>query len=131
MDDKNWPKDYPTHIDVPPDDALELDTDLYRIVSKDQPDADDFLASFKDPKQRHLGRQPKVKNSPHFYGTSFFSSHEKVKTVMDANPERFSGQMVAYGAIKPEHGLGTVPNQREHVSVWFYEGIYPLGFKVI
>ncbi|WP_225982561.1 hypothetical protein, partial [Bacteroides stercoris] len=40
----------------PPDGAVEIDANLYRLVYKDTPDADDFLASYKDPKQRHLAK---------------------------------------------------------------------------
>ncbi|HIF8869467.1 TPA: hypothetical protein ACX6DV_003436 [Vibrio cholerae] len=129
MDDRKWPQDYPADILVPPDGAVEIDANLYRLVYKDTPDADDFLASYKDPKQRHLAKKPAIKKKPGFYGASFFDTHDSIKDLVDGNPERFSGQLIATGLVKPEHGKGEP--RGHHVSMWFYEGVYPKGFKVV
>ncbi len=131
MDDRKWPQDYPADILLPPDGAVEIDANLYRLVYKDIPDADDFLASYKDPKQCHLSRRANIRKKPGFYGTSFFDTHDSIKDLVEGSPERFSGQLIAAGRVKPEHGKGELPLKGHHVSVWFYDGIYPKGFKVV
>lgn len=131
MDDKKWPQDYPPDIVIPPDNATEIDAHLYRLVYKQFPDAEDFLASYKDPKQRHLAKRANINKKPSFYGTSFFNTHDSIKDLVEGNPERFSGQLIASGSVKPVHGKGDELSQRGHVSVWFYEGVYPKGFKVV
>ncbi|TOA67769.1 hypothetical protein CGK22_23225 [Vibrio parahaemolyticus] len=101
------------------------------MVTKTVPDADDFLASYKDPKQRHLARNPKIQQKPGFYGTSFFDTHASIKELVEGNPERFDGQLIAEGMVKPKHGKGEFSKHSNHVSVWLYDGVYPDGFKVV
>lgn len=131
MTKKMWPNDYPTHITVPPQNAKKIGASLFRMVSKTVPDADDFLASYKDPKQKHLARYPRFSNKSGFYGTSFFDTKTALHDLIEGSPEKFAGVMVALGDIKPDHGLGYQSKKSGHVSIWFYEGVYPKGFKVV
>lgn len=131
MSVKKWSDDYPKDIDIPPAEAAEIDANLFRLVYKADPDADDFLASFKDPKQRHLVKQARFRNSPNFYATSFFQKYESIKGLLDGSPERFAGHLIACGDVKPEHGMGVLIQEKPHVSIWLYEGIYPKGFKIV
>nr|HDC4297927.1 hypothetical protein [Enterobacter hormaechei] len=130
MSSKQWSKDYPAHITIPPEDAVEIDAILFRLVKKNPPDADDFLASFKDPDQRHLAKKPQFSNQARFYGTSFFKDFESIKGLIDGNPERFDGQLIAEGEIKPDHGKGRLSDTSSHVSMWLYDGVFPLGFVI-
>lgn len=127
---KKWSTDYPTHLVIPPKDSCEIDEILFRFVINTVPNENDFLPSFKDPKQKHLIRHERFKNKPGFYGTSFFKNEAAIKQIEKANPEKFSDTHVAKGQILPEHGKGE-SGFSEHVSMWFYSGIYPKGFKVI
>ncbi|WP_259397693.1 hypothetical protein [Vibrio sp. SG41-7] len=131
MSDKNWDADYPTHLTIPPENAIEIDAFLFRLVHKSNPDALDFLASFKDPSQKHLSKKPFFRNNPGFYATSFFDTRASIEELVEESPERFKGQMIAEGKVKPEHGKGKSSKKSSHVSIWFYDGVYPKGFKVI
>ena len=126
-----WPNDYPDHIKVPSEEAVELDESLYRLVSNSIPDATDFLASYKDPAQKGLIRHSRFKNNPEFYGTSFYSKEEDIQSLVDGNPERFAKNKIAKGFVKPMHGKGLCSNRTSHVSVWFYDGVYPEEFVLI
>lgn len=126
---KKWPNDYPKHILVPPENAMEISDHLFRIVGKCPPDKSDFLASYKDPNQKGLSARPHIRNKPGFYGTSFFKEFADVEHVINGNPERFKGQLIAKGDIIPDHGKGEYSRNTGHVSIWFYEGVYPEGFE--
>lgn len=125
----HWPNDYPLDVIIPPKDAIELDDQLYRCVTNNKPNGQDFLASYKDPKQRHLAK--KHSKTPAFYATSFFNTENSIQSVIDGNPERFSGQKIAKGHIKPPYGKGCYSLHNNHVSVWFYDGVIPNGFEVL
>jgi len=127
---KKWSSDYPTHLVIPPLNSIEINKVLFRFVINREPDHSDFLPSFKDPSQRHLGRRANFRNNPRFYGTSFFNTESKMKSLQEESPEKFSEKRIAKGAILPKHGKGEI-GKSEHVSMWFYEGVYPEGFKVI
>lgn len=127
---KKWSVDYPTHLVIPPENSCEINTTLYRFVINTIPNERDFLPSFKDPKQKHLIRHKKFRNNPGFYGTSFFKTESHIKSIKAESPEKFSDTHVATGKVLPEHGKGEC-GLSAHVSMWFYSGIYPKGFKVI
>lgn len=131
MNNKKWRNDYPKGMTIPPEGASEIDAHLFRLVTKHSPDADDFLPSYKDPKQKHLARNPQIRKKPGFYGTSFFDTHASIKNLADGSPERFEGQFIAEGLVKPEHGKGECSQHTSHVSVWLYDGVYPKGFKIV
>jgi hypothetical protein len=128
---KQWRKDYPDGINLPPDTASNIDMRLYRLVLNEKPNAEDFLPSFVDPLQKHLAKRPAIRRKASFYGTSFFTTHDKILNIVEGSPERFSKQKLAVGQVKPEHGKGEVNSNSEHASIWFYDGIYPQGFKVL
>ncbi|EGM78373.1 hypothetical protein Rhein_1794 [Rheinheimera sp. A13L] len=131
MTNKKWPNDYPSGMVLPPDSAEEINAQLYRFVGKVNPDAADFLASYKDPKQKNLANRPAIKKKPSFYATSFFDTEDSIQTKLAESPERFSDQFIACGNVTPEHGKGESSEHSHHVSVWFYDGVYPEGFKVV
>lgn len=131
MSNKTWPRDFPSNIVVPPDYATELNMQLYRFVSKDNPDAKDFLPTYKDPEQRSRWRNPKNALEPCFYGASFYENAQHLNDLAQTFPERFKNKKIATGQIMPDHGKGASTRSEGHMSVWFYEGIYPAGFKVI
>lgn len=131
MNKNKWPNDYPAGIQIPPEGAVEVNAHLFRLVTKPVPDADDFLASNKDPKQRHLARNPKIRIKPGFYGTSFFDTRASIEDIVNGNPERFDGQLIAEGQVEPKHGKGELSKHSNHVSMWLYDGVYPEGFKVV
>ncbi|MGI2182430.1 hypothetical protein ACRN9F_09305 [Shewanella oncorhynchi] len=128
---KEWPTDYPAHIIVPPEHASHQQVDLYRIVGANPPTQNDFLASYKDPEQAHLVKYPKFANNPNFYGTSLFSKHRAIVNVMEANPNKFRNKKIAHGTVLVEHGMVGVESGSSHVTTWFFDGAFPVGFKVI
>ena len=125
-----WPEDFPVHIKVPPLEAEKISEDLYRMVGNTPPNQQDFLATFKDPMQKHLHLKPKNFDKPSFYGTSFFQSSSPLEYVKKSNPNRFRNKNIAVGKILGEHGVAEM-SENNHVSVWFYDGVYPQGFKAI
>ena len=131
MTKNKWPSDYPKHLDIPPEAAAGINDTLHRIVRNQVPNDSDFLASYKDPRQKYLARNPAIKKKPSYYGTSFFSTKEGIDKVVERSPEKFANDFVAIGKIEPIHGKGEYSANTDHVTVWFYEGIYPKGFKVI
>ena len=127
-----WSEDYPNNLVIPPEDSCEVNDTLYRFVRHSEPNQSDFLPSFKDPKQKHLIKRSKFRNDPEYYGTSFFETESRLRQIAKGSPEKFSDSLVARGEIRPFHGRGKYRGEKsEHVSMWFYEGIYPQGFKVI
>lgn len=128
---KQWRKDYPDGIGVPPASASVIDMRLYRLVLNEKPNADDFLPSFVDPMQKHLVKKADIRSRASFYGTSFFTTQEKIMNIVKGSPERFAKQKPAVGQVKPEHGEGEVNLKSGHASMWFYDGIYPQGFKIL
>jgi hypothetical protein len=128
VEDK-WPADYPAHVELPPEEAEHMNLPLYRFVNKENPDLSDFLASYKDPEQKHL--LSKNKNNPHFYATSFFNDLDKISSIADGNPEKFSKKKIYKGDVRHKHGKCSINNKSGHVSVWLYENIFPEGFESI
>lgn len=122
-----WDCDYPNDLgfNLPPEDAIEIQKEAYRMVTKERPDMDDFLASFKDPRQKNYKRLKKI---PEFYATSFFNSLDKAQSMLKLIPNAFKGKFIAVGIIKPEHGKGIENDKTGHISMWFYQGVYPEGF---
>ncbi|WP_412499544.1 hypothetical protein [Shewanella indica] len=131
MTKKSWPKDFPSDVIVPPDYATDLNMQLFRFVSKVSPDAQDFLPTYKDPEQKSRWRNKKNQLEPCFYGTSFYETAEHLDNLLAAFPERFKLKKIAKGQISPEHGKGAPTRSEGHVSVWFYDGVYPEGFQVL
>jgi hypothetical protein len=130
MAGKIWPSDYPTHIEVPPVEAKVAKMKLYRMVENSPPIKCDFAASYKDPKQKHYINSPKYKNMPKFYGTSCNLKSEPLADLIADHPQRFGNKMIALGEVDETHGL--LQNDDDtHVSVWFYDNVYPKGFKEI
>ncbi|MDT0602536.1 hypothetical protein [Thalassotalea castellviae] len=130
MTDKKWPEDYPVHIEIPPKNAKEINEKLYRLVENDVPEMSDFLASYKDPLQKHLVRFEKFKNNPHFYGASFFKTSEPAQHLIDGSPEKFHSKKVAVGPVEQKHGVAS-SGRGEHVSVWFCVDEYPKEFVLV
>lgn len=128
---KKWPMDYPTHITVPPANACPQNIELFRIVRNNPPTLNDFLASYKDPEQAHLVKFSKFANNPNFYGTSLFSKHQAIVSVMEANPNKFRNKKIAHGTILIDHGVVGIESGSNHVTTWFFDGAFPMGFKVI
>ncbi|WP_445774339.1 hypothetical protein [Shewanella sp.] len=126
---KNWPSDYPEHLEIPPETANEKTADLYRLVENNPPIEEDFNASYKDPAQAHLIK--KHANLPKFYGTSMFAERHAINNLIDSNPNRFRKKIVAFGEVKPEHGKMSDKSGSDHVTVWFYENVFPKGFRVV
>lgn len=123
-----WDNDYPNDLEfsLPPEDAKDINKKLYRIVSKETPDLDDFLASYKDPNQKkHIKR----KNRPEFYATSFFSDYDRADSNFKRFPSMFRGKFIAAGDVTSQHGKGKETVNKGHVSMWLYKGVYPKGFK--
>ena len=129
MIQRSWPSDYPKHIDVPAKDAVQIDESLFRLVDYNPPTLYDFQASYKHPRQISM-RTAKNLNRPTFYATSFFNDYNRVEHILQSLPERFKGCKIAFGHVSPNLGLG-VYGDRNHVSVWFYEGVYPEGFVIL
>jgi hypothetical protein len=128
--DKKWPKDYPVHIEIPPENAKEVSEKLYRLVENDVPEMSDFLASYKDPLQKHLVRYEQFKNNPSFYGTSFFKTSEPAQHLIDSSPEKFDSKKVAVGPVEKKHGVAN-SGRGGHVSVWFCVDEYPEEFVLV
>lgn len=120
-----WDCDYPQYLDLPPSEAIEICQNAYRMVSKVPPDINDFLASFKDPRQKNYTH---CKRKAEFYATSFFNSLDKAEEMLKLRPNAFKGKFIAVGAIRPEHGKGIENYETGHISMWFYHSVYPDGF---
>ena len=119
---KNFPSDYPSHI--PPKEAIELNIELFRLVSKIPPDANDFIATYRLPSAKN--RRARLAHKPGFYGVFFFSIYDAILRKQKEIPA-FKDQIIAYGHIGPEHGKGIIGNN-QHVDMWLYEGVYPTRF---
>jgi hypothetical protein len=130
MADKKWPEDYPTNIQVPPDTAKPLRQKIFRMVENSTPVLDDFVASNKDPLQAHLIKQSKFRNSPGYYGTSFNKDKKKLANVIKSSPQKFGKKKVAVGLITEDMGVGEQDGV-SHVTIWFYENVFPSGFELI
>jgi hypothetical protein len=130
MADKKWPEDYPTHIQVPPNTAKPLSQKLFRMVGNDVPILDDFVPSNKDPLQSHMIKQTRFRNSPGYYGTSFSYDKQKLTNVINGSPNKFGKKKVAAGLITKDMGVGD-EDGKSHVTIWFYENVFPLGFELI
>jgi hypothetical protein len=130
MADKQWPKDYPTHIQVPPKTAKPLSKNLFRMVENEPPILQDFVASNKDPLQAYLIKHSKFKNKAGFYGTSFFTDKQRLTDIIKGNPNKFRKKKVAFGSITLDMGVGEQDGQ-SHLSIWFYENIFPSGFEIV
>ncbi|MGI2158051.1 hypothetical protein [Shewanella baltica] len=124
---KMWPSDYPTFPKVPPLDAECIKKELYRIVRNVPPTVNDFLPTNKDPYQKHLHKKKGINTNPAFFGTSFFESKTPLETLLRSHPQMFRAAKIAYGPILDEHGVAQ-SSSSGHVSVWFYDGVYPQGF---
>jgi len=61
---KKWPEDYPPDLNIPPDNAVEINANLYRFVQNSVPNSSDFLASYKDPSQANLAKNPRNLRKP-------------------------------------------------------------------
>ncbi|MDO8826974.1 hypothetical protein [Methylophaga sp.] len=129
MTQNKWPEDYPTHLTIPPSNATPIEAYLFRFVQNSPPVADDFLPSYKDPKQKHLINRDEIRNKPEFYGTSFFNSENAIRAKKEESPERFKNEEVAAGYILENHGLAL--RKSKHITVWLYEGQFPNGFELI
>lgn len=127
MNIRTWDCDYPQDLgfELPPQEAVEINKEAYRMLSKEQPDIDDFLASFKDPRQKnYLHCRERVE----FYATSFFNSLDKAQYMLNLRPHAFKGKFIAVGMIKPEYGKGIENHNTGHISMWLYKNIFPTGF---
>ncbi len=124
---KNWPKDYPKHLVLPPDDAKSINEKLYRLVENKTPNLTDFLASYKDPMQKHLVKHKRHRNNSKFYGVSFFKTNNGIQNIIDSSPERFKAKKIAVGQVDKQHGVSNL-GESSHVTVWLYENVYPKGF---
>lgn len=133
MTTNKWPSDYPQNIIVPPEDAFDLNHRLYRAVLNDPPESADFVASYKDPGQMHLGRKESVRNNPKFYATSFFDTFDSLSAMMKESPQLFSNKKIAEGDVTSHHGKGLNGSRHNphHLSVWLYDGVFPNGFKIL
>lgn len=130
MAGNTWPSDYPTHIKVPPVEAKTAKIKLYRMVENSPPIKDDFVASYKDPRQKNLINNPRFRNMPKFYGTSCNLRSEPLADLIADHPQKFSKKIIALGEVDETHGL-LHQDHETHVSVWFYDGVYPKGFQKI
>lgn len=120
----------PAHLNIPPTDAVPVPTGskLFRFVSKAKPDGSDFLPSCMDPRQRRM--HSKRSHIAEFHGTSFFLSKEAADAKREERPQAFINLQLAAGIVESNHGLSKI-GRAEHVTLWFYEGIYPDGFELI
>lgn len=130
MAGNKWPSDYPTHIKVPPVEAKPAKIKLYRMVENLPPIKEDFVASYKDPRQKKLINIPKFKNMPKFYGTSCNLNSAPLANLIADLPQKFGNKKIAVGEVDETHGV-LHQDEETHVSVWFYDGVYPKGFKEI
>jgi hypothetical protein len=130
MQSIKWPSDYPTHIKVPPKNAEVINELLYRLVRNDPPNSTDFVQTCKDPEQKHLHRREENFNKPGFYGTSFFKTPSRLEDMMLSHPNKFRSSSIGLGKVMKEHGVAA-RSENGHVSVWFYDGVYPQGFKLV
>lgn len=122
-----WPNDFPK--DVPPSDAIELDGIYFRFVDNQNISEIDFLPTYKDPEQRkiYLKNQGKAE----VYAVSFMQTEESIRTMQIELPKRFSKKLIARGKLIPNYGKGKMTGRPFHMSVWFYDGVSPQGFKII
>ncbi|XPF92684.1 hypothetical protein ACM9HF_11605 [Colwellia sp. RE-S-Sl-9] len=130
MVNKKFPSDYPTHIQVPSEKAAPINIELYRMVGNNPPLRDDFVPSNKDPLQSHMIKQSKFRDSAGYYGTSFSLDKSKLVSVIKGNPNKFGSKKVAKGAITRDMGVGE-KDSKTHVTVWFYQNVFPDGFEVL
>lgn len=121
------PDDYPENLTVPPNNSAPINKKLYRLVENTIPNSADFLASYKDPSQKHLIKKESIRNNPEFYGTSFFMTEDAIQALIDGSPERFKTKKVAVGQVNKNHGVAK-NGRKKHVSVWFFENTYPQDF---
>jgi hypothetical protein len=127
---KKWPADYPKEPNVPPEAADSISESLYRIVRNNPPSSIDFAATYKDVHQKHLWKKPSSITKASFYGTSFNRSKEPLAKMLKTHPQKFRTAKVAFGLILHEHGFAEI-SRNGHVSVWFYDGVIPQGFKIL
>ena len=112
-----FPSIFPANC--PPDDALDADILVYRTVSNDPPQEDDFRNDVEMGKTK-ANRKPKCHNP----GISMLRSRE------DAMHHRsvfgWAAQHIAVGRLMPQHGKvkdSPVKDLPSHVDWWCYDGI--------
>lgn len=126
---KNFPNDYPEDIVVPPSDAIEMNILLYRMVTKDIPDINDFLPTYKDPDQKRIFE--KNRNNPEVYGTSFRADKTDLLEIISRFSERFANKVMCECDVLATQGVVKQTGKPSHHTVWFYNGEYPKTCRVI
>lgn len=110
----NFPNTWPDGC--PPDDAVDAEGDVFRIVNNDPPLADDLASHLE------TGKLPKAVPCLRC-GLSVF------REVRDAMHQRLLipklGRWVAKGTLKAEHGRTklTTGKQPTHTTWWAYDGV--------
>lgn len=128
MGNKEWIPHKPDNIVVPVAEATPINKILFRFVTNPTPISDDFLPSCIDPRQKRMWSSRK--SIPAFHGTSLFVSEDKALLKKKESPQAFQGVELAKGKVTNEHGLGII-SKSGHVTLWFYKGIFPKGFKLL
>ncbi len=124
----SWMKHKPDTLQIPPANAKPINENLFRFVTKDTPDASDFLPSCISPKQKHM--RSSRGNFPRFHGTSFFITRDAAEKKKLELPQVFENELLASGNIDNNHGVAKC-SESGHVTVWFYENTYPQGFTLV
>lgn len=110
----NFPNHWPSNC--PPEDAVDAEGDVFRIVYNDPPISEDFASHLE------TGKLPNAAPCLRC-GLSVF------REVRDAAHQRKLlpklGRWIAKGILKPEHGKTqlTTGKQPTHTTWWTYDGV--------
>jgi putative alpha-1,2-mannosidase len=118
-------RESPLPDNCPPDDAVEIRRNMFRITTEDVVTEADLV-----PYAR-MYRQDRF-NQCIAYALSFYDSLEgAIKALESAKARgRHLGNYVIETTIRPEHGCAVAGNSNGHHSIWLYKGVSPADFPV-
>jgi len=108
----NFPDSWPS--DCPPQDAVDAEGDVFRIVNNDQPTADDFLTSFETG--AFPNRLACLRCGLSVHRIRADAIHTKTKYPKLEN-------RIAKGTLAKECGKTKRTGQASHTTWWVYEGV--------
>jgi hypothetical protein len=108
----NFPETWPR--DCPPQDAVDAEGDVFRIVNHAPPTADDFLTNFE------LGMFP---NRPACLRCGLSVHRILADAIHTKTKYPKLGSRIAKGTLSKEFGKTKQTGQASHTTWWVYQGV--------
>ena len=110
-----WKETLP--INCPPDNAIELEIEVFRILINENPNDEDFKVYAK-----MYPDNPRYKDVCKAYALSFYNSLNGAKKTYLNSKERGNdiGNYIGSYLLIKDHGKHILNNESGHINTWFY-----------